>query len=103
MGLYFLMSERNEFGAVSPFFHSTTQQFQFRYYYKHCCLKTRTYSWVAIDVIAAMLEDDNKIFLISSSIVSSSNMTATSLLFDSLGTDCKPRILNATYVSNQVL
>ena len=41
----------------------------------------------ACDVIAAMLEDDNKRFLISSS-----NMAATSLSFESLGIDCKPSI-----------
>ena len=40
----------------------------------------RSYSWLASDVIAAMLVDDNKRFLITS-IVSSTNMAATSLLF----------------------
>ena len=39
------------------------------------------------DVIAAMLEDSSL-----ASIVSSSNMAATSSSFESLGTDCKPSI-----------
>ena len=42
--------------------------------------------------IAAMLEEDNKRFHIIAFSVSSSNMAATSLSFDSLEIDCKPSI-----------
>jgi hypothetical protein len=44
------------------------------------------------DVIATMLEDDNKRFLISFSLIISSNMAARSLCSHSLGNDCNPRI-----------
>ena len=46
---------------------------------------------VSCYVIAAMLEDDNKSSSLAS-IVSSSNMAATSLLLDPLGIGCKPTI-----------
>ena len=57
-----------------------------------CCDRFHNY------VIAVMLEDNNKGFSLAS-IVSSSNMAATSLSFDSLGIDCKPSIRNIVYSS----
>ena len=45
-------------------------------------ISNRAFSYYGI---ATMLEDDNKRFLISLDVLSSTNMAATSLSFDSLG------------------